>query len=125
MQLSSAATPTMPAAAGTTTTKILAGKLFDSPTGELLLNRLITVSSESGLIVDVRGFADSAQGLSAAGVGLDDPNTVDLRERTVLPGFVDAHVHCEQKQTITYCAAAVMTNSADVLFGHSLPTLVL
>ncbi|KAI0803227.1 hypothetical protein BC629DRAFT_1581094 [Irpex lacteus] len=75
------------------TKKILAGKLFDSFTGELLENRLIVVSPESGLILEVKEFEDSARGLVAAGVDLNTKDAIDLRDRTILPGFVDAHVH--------------------------------
>ena len=73
--------------------KILAGKLFDSYASELVVNRLITVSSDTGLIVRVEPFDDSKEGLARAGVDLEDASTIDLRRQTVLPGFVDAHVH--------------------------------
>ncbi|THH01366.1 hypothetical protein EW026_g1314 [Hermanssonia centrifuga] len=72
-------------------TRILAGKLFDPYTGDLLQNRLITVSPESGLILDVQPFDDS---VLASIADLADPNAiVDLRDLTVLPGLVDVHVH--------------------------------
>lgn len=74
---------------------ILAGRLFDSYTGDIVDNRLITVSVDSGLIVSVETFEDSAEWLSRAGINLEDESTIDLRNQTVLPGFVDAHVHCE------------------------------
>lgn len=80
-----------------TATTILAGRLFDSHTGGLRAHRLITTSSDSGLITDVREFEDTPLGLAAAGVDLRDPNTIDLRGQTVLPGFVDAHVHCKRR----------------------------
>jgi imidazolonepropionase-like amidohydrolase len=73
--------------------KILAGTLFDSYTGELLPNRLIVVSPESGLILDVTEYEDSDAGLIQAAVDLSSESTIDLRDQTVLPGFVDAHVH--------------------------------
>jgi imidazolonepropionase-like amidohydrolase len=72
-----------------TVIKIYAGKLFDPYTLELLENRVITVSEDSGLIVDVQPFSDLDYCLDSI-----NAKNVDLRELTVLPGFVDAHVHC-------------------------------
>ncbi|KAJ3521806.1 hypothetical protein NM688_g8970 [Phlebia brevispora] len=69
-------------------TKILAGKLFDPYSLDFLENRLITVSEKSGLIVDVQPF-DHLTGIVLS----RQPDVVDLRKQTVLPGFVDAHVH--------------------------------
>ncbi|KIP04019.1 hypothetical protein PHLGIDRAFT_110162 [Phlebiopsis gigantea 11061_1 CR5-6] len=73
--------------------KILAGELFDSYAGELVKNKLIFVSPDSGLIVGVDTFEDSDEGLRRAGIDLRDEATIDLRGLTVLPGFVDTHVH--------------------------------
>lgn len=77
------------------TKKILAGKLFDSFTGELLENIIVVVSPESGLILEVKKFEDSEQGLSGAGVDISKGDVIDLRGLTVLPGFIDTHVHCK------------------------------
>ncbi|EGO31270.1 hypothetical protein SERLADRAFT_456162, partial [Serpula lacrymans var. lacrymans S7.9] len=68
--------------------KIIAGKLFDSYTLELLENRVITVSEDSGIILDVQPFSSSTHGLN-----FSDSQIIDLRHLTVLPGFVDTHVH--------------------------------
>lgn len=81
--------------------KILAGQLFDSYAGDVLQNRVITVSPDSGLIVDVAVFENTEQGLCDVGVNLNDESTIDLRKLTVLPGFVDAHVHCKYKCTLS------------------------
>lgn len=96
------------------TKKILAGKLFDSFTGDLLENRLIVVSPESGLILEIKEFEDSARGLVAAGVDLNTKDTIDLRDRTVLPGFVDAHVHCKCRNLGAYTVGnSVPINSGE------------
>ncbi|KAH9830427.1 uncharacterized protein C8Q71DRAFT_785711 [Rhodofomes roseus] len=71
------------------TMKIYAGKLYDPYTLELLPRRVITTSAESGLVLDVETY-DAAD---EASVDFADPAVVDLREATVLPGFVDAHIH--------------------------------
>lgn len=75
---------------------ILAGKLFDSQAATLRHNVLLTVSPRSGLIVAVDTFEDDPAWLAKRGVALqDEAATIDLRGLTVLPGFVDAHVHRE------------------------------
>ena len=79
--------------------RILAGWLFDSYTGNLVQNRVITVSPDSGLIIDVDTFEDSDDGLCRAGIDLKRETTIDLRELTILPGFVDVRVHCKARST--------------------------
>lgn len=71
--------------------KIYAGKLYDPYTLALLPQRVITTSAESGLVLDVAPYSAEDE----AGVDFADPAVVDLRQATVLPGFVDAHVHRE------------------------------
>ncbi|KAF9225150.1 hypothetical protein BS17DRAFT_778215 [Gyrodon lividus] len=71
------------------TTVIIAGKLFDPYSLDVLENQQITVSNESGLILDVSPYSGNPQSewrFTAA-------NVIDLRMLTVLPGFVDTHVH--------------------------------
>ncbi|TFK56901.1 hypothetical protein OE88DRAFT_1730336 [Heliocybe sulcata] len=72
--------------------RILAGRVFDPYTLGFHENQLITVSEDSGLILDVRPFTENdwedIQRRHAR-----DKSIVDLRGQTVLPGFVDAHVH--------------------------------
>ncbi|KAJ7580204.1 hypothetical protein C8J56DRAFT_1058513 [Mycena floridula] len=63
------------------TTQILAGQLFDSYLLRFLPEQVITISN--GRIVDVRPLDDASLA----------PDALDLRHLTVLPGFVDVHVH--------------------------------
>ncbi|EKM60544.1 uncharacterized protein PHACADRAFT_189669 [Phanerochaete carnosa HHB-10118-sp] len=72
---------------------IVAGKLFDSYTGDLVENQLITVSSDLGLILKVDKYEDKKEWFEERGIDLKDDSTIDLRGQTVLPGFVDTHVH--------------------------------
>ncbi|KAF7328691.1 hypothetical protein MSAN_02470900 [Mycena sanguinolenta] len=51
---------------------------------QLVPNQLITVSQDTGLVLDVCSFSSSSE---------LPPETIDLRHLTVLPGFVDVHVH--------------------------------
>jgi imidazolonepropionase-like amidohydrolase len=69
---------------------ILAGKTFDSYTLQFVERQHIKVSKTSGLITDVTTFGDDLDGLDVRSLHVHD-----LRELTVLPGFVDVHVHCE------------------------------
>ncbi len=59
---------------------ILAGRLFDPSSEDFVDSQLIAVSKRTGLIVDVHDYT----------AGSVD---IDLGHLTVLPGFVDAHVH--------------------------------
>ena len=72
--------------------RIYAGKLFDPHALQLLPQRVVTVSEHLGLVVDVRPYAE---GEASAVDFARDETAIDLRDATVLPGFVDAHVHCE------------------------------
>lgn len=78
-----------------TTVKIIAGKVFDPYTLQLLDKRVITVSPVSGLITDIHPWSDSND-IQVC----DDADTtvIDLRSLTVLAGFVDVHVHCTWHQ---------------------------
>lgn len=74
---------------------ILAGKLFDPYTGSLSTDKVIAVSQETGLVIGVQSLSD----FPSADILLKDPGVIDLREQTVLPGFVDVHVHCKCQTT--------------------------
>ncbi|KAF8837627.1 hypothetical protein BDN67DRAFT_908900 [Paxillus ammoniavirescens] len=71
---------------------IIAGKLFDPYTLDLLENQLITISNESGLILDVSPYTYSGNPQSEWPFTTAH-DVLDLRTLTVLPGFVDTHVH--------------------------------
>ncbi|KAF7377432.1 Amidohydro-rel domain-containing protein [Mycena sanguinolenta] len=66
------------------TRTIAAGQLFDPYLLQLVPNQLITVSQDTGLVLDVCSFSSSSE---------LPPETIDLRHLTVVPGFVDVHVH--------------------------------
>jgi cytosine/adenosine deaminase-related metal-dependent hydrolase len=84
------------------TLKILAGKLFDPYELKLVPNQVITVSPEYGFIVDVQPIADVGE------FDILGEDIIDLRHLTVLPGFVDAHVH--SLSTSTYRALCLNHN---------------
>lgn len=68
---------------------ILAGKLFDSHARKLVPNQVIVVDRDDGIILDVY---DSAK-FSATRSKEEGAEIIDLRHLTILPGFVDVHVH--------------------------------
>jgi imidazolonepropionase-like amidohydrolase len=66
---------------------IHAGKLFDSKQGKMLNNMTIIVSGKK--ILDVKkGFEYSKN---------DNDIIIDLKNSTVMPGFIDLHVHIESE----------------------------
>ncbi|KZV84226.1 hypothetical protein EXIGLDRAFT_683045 [Exidia glandulosa HHB12029] len=70
--------------ASTETTRIVTSRLFDPYTLEFLEDRLITVHTASGVILRVSRVSKDFQAST---------HDIDLRGLTVLPGFVDSHVH--------------------------------
>ncbi|TDL28048.1 hypothetical protein BD410DRAFT_739450, partial [Rickenella mellea] len=65
---------------------IVAGNLFDPYTLLFISGQVITVSERSGLVLDVSPLSESS-------VDFNSTRVIDLRDHTVLPGLVDAHVH--------------------------------
>ena len=66
---------------------IHAGKLFDSEKGEMTSNMTVIVSDKK--IKEVRkGFKTPKK---------DDDIVIDLKDSTVMPGFIDLHVHIESE----------------------------
>lgn len=70
---------------------VLAGKLFDQYTLQLLDNQAITICNDSGMILDVSPLSAISSNFASF-----DGEVIDLRHLTVLPGFVDTHVHCKR-----------------------------
>uniref|UniRef100_D8Q271 Amidohydrolase-related domain-containing protein n=1 Tax=Schizophyllum commune (strain H4-8 / FGSC 9210) TaxID=578458 RepID=D8Q271_SCHCM len=74
-------------------TKLYTNAIFDSVARKLVTDQVITVSTKYGIILDVKPYnivlfshltkEDEAQGIKV----------LDLRDLTILPGFVDVHVH--------------------------------
>ena len=75
------------------TITILAGKVFDPFTLSFATKQAIYVSPEDGLIISVKSCTEDDFKSIRASVGSDE--LVDLTSATVLPGFVDTHVHRE------------------------------
>lgn len=74
---------------------ILAGKLFDPYSKQFLKDQRITTCPLRGIITGIRTVTSEEQDTLILNGG---ESVIDLRQQTVLPGFVDAHVHCEHPQ---------------------------
>lgn len=87
-------------------TILYCGKLIDVVNSKMLTEYSIIV--ESNKIIDVKqGFikAESAD------------KVIDLRNRTVMPGLIDMHVHLEEETRKGAAADEFVLNPADIAFG--------
>lgn len=78
--------------------RIYAGKLFDPQTLQLLPQRVVAVEPETGLVLAVEPYSDEE--VRGVDFSAGNEDVVDLRAATVLPGFVDVHVHSESRAAI-------------------------
>lgn len=74
---------------------ILAGRLFDPFTREFRPKQVIQVSQDKGLITSVKSATGSDFEALRTETQTGSSGLVDLSSSTVLPGFVDTHVHCK------------------------------
>jgi len=79
--------------------EILVGQLFDPVSRGLLSNQVITVDRDTGLILAVQ-----PQGEARVRASNVEPTKIDLSHLTVLPGFVDTHVHREVSTVVSVVA---------------------
>jgi len=81
------------------------GKIVDTKSGKTLSKKTIVVSGNK--IVSIRnGFVS----------GNKDDKTIDLRRKTVLPGFIDMHVHIESESNPKTYLDRFTLNEADIAF---------
>ncbi|MDA0356168.1 MAG: amidohydrolase family protein [Bacteroidetes bacterium] len=84
---------------------IHAGRLIDTQNGKLVTNKTIVVSD--GLITSVEdGFASPTESFQL----------IDLSSKTVLPSFIDMHVHIESETNPNQYLKEFTDNTADVAF---------
>ncbi|MFT5737525.1 MAG: imidazolonepropionase-like amidohydrolase [Maribacter sp.] len=81
------------------------GEIFDSESGTFLTERTIVVSGNKIKSIE-KGFVS----------GKDMDNIVDLQSKTVLPGFIDMHVHIEGESNPSQYLDRFTKNDADVAF---------
>lgn len=97
-------------------TYLQCGKLIDTQSGQTLASKTIVVSGTTiKAILD--GFVDGGTGNS----------TIDLKDKTILPGFIDMHVHLEGQSNPQAYLKRFTQNEADIAFeavGYAENTLM-
>lgn len=87
-------------------TLIYCGKLVDTKASQVLNQMTIVVTGNT--ITDVsKGYVSAAAG----------DKTIDLKNKTVLPGLIDCHVHLEHETGPNAQLREFTMNEADVAFG--------
>ena len=81
------------------------GSIVDTESGKILKEKTIVVSGNKIMSVQ-NGFV----------TGSDNDRTIDLKSKTVLPGFIDMHVHIEGESSPSRYLERFTKNPADVAF---------
>lgn len=81
------------------------GKVFDSKSGKIKKELTIIVKGEKIKKV-IKGYATPPEGATA----------IDLKDKTVYPGFIDMHVHIEGESSPSRYLDRYRLNDADVAF---------
>lgn len=85
------------------------GKLVDTKNGKVLSKKTIVVTGNT--ITDIKdGFAKPSS---------SSTRVIDLSSKTVLPGFIDFHVHIESESNPNRYLQAFTLNEADVAFNST------
>ncbi len=81
------------------------GKLIDTENGKVLVEQTITVSGNKIVKVE-NGYASAKEG----------QQVIDLKSKTVMPGFIDMHVHIEGETNPKRYLETFTKNEADIAF---------
>lgn len=85
------------------------GNIIDTESGNIL--KEMTIIIEKNLIIDVKpGFVESNK---------KEDVTIDLKERTVMPGLIDMHVHIEMEFGPSVYIERFTLNEADIAFNST------
>ncbi|WP_375416720.1 amidohydrolase family protein [uncultured Hymenobacter sp.] len=87
-------------------TYVHCGRLLDVRAGRTLTEQTVVI--ENGRVAAVQ------KGYTGAAGGAD--KVIDLRNRTVLPGLIDGHVHIESQSSKTAFIEQFITNPADIAY---------
>lgn len=82
------------------------GKLIDTKSGKVLINKTIVVSGKQILAVE-DGFSKPKS---------DKDLVIDLKSKTVMPGLIDMHVHIESETNPNAYLQKYTLNEADIAF---------
>lgn len=88
-------------------TYLYCGKLVDTKNGKVLTNKTIVVSGKTILSIQ-DGFVAPKN---------HEDIIVDLKDKTVMPGLIDLHVHMESEYNPKMYMKRFTANEADVAFG--------
>ncbi|WP_271784621.1 metal-dependent hydrolase family protein [Aquimarina algiphila] len=87
-------------------TYIQCGKLIDTKTGKILTEKTIVVSGNKILKIE-NGYV----------AGKKNDTTIDLKDKTVMPGLIDMHVHIESESNPKAYLERYTDNEADVAYN--------
>ena len=85
------------------------GKLIDTKNGKVLTNKTVIVSGKNIKAVN-DGFTNPANA---------EDVVIDLKNKTVMPGFIDMHVHIEGETSPTRYLDRFTKNSSDAAFNSA------
>lgn len=85
------------------------GKIIDTKNGTILTNKTIVVKGQKIFAVN-DGFSIAKQ---------KDDIVIDLKDKTVMPGLIDMHVHIESETSPTRYLETFTKNDADVAFASA------
>ncbi|WP_291128587.1 metal-dependent hydrolase family protein [Flavobacterium sp. UBA7682] len=88
-------------------TYIHCGKLIDTRNGKVLTNKTIVVTGKSIKSID-DGFLNTTDSTI---------KVIDLKSKTVMPGWIDMHVHLESETSPTAYLEEFTLNDADVAYN--------
>ncbi len=86
-------------------TYILCGKLLDTKSGIILSKKTIVIEKNK-IIAVVNGYLKAEKGV-----------VIDLRDKVVMPGLIDLHVHIEQEFDRNTRLHRYILNEADIAFN--------
>ncbi len=86
-------------------TYLQCGQILDVESGKLLSEKTIVITGNKIKSI-VNGFV----------VGTDADSVIDLKEKTILPGFIDMHVHIESESSPSRYLESFTKNDANVAF---------
>jgi imidazolonepropionase-like amidohydrolase len=89
-------------------TLIYCGKLIDPKAGQVLTEMTVIVSGNTVSAVQ-KGYTAAAA----------DDKVIDLKNRTVMPGLIDCHVHLEDQQSANQQLKEFTLNEADIAFNST------
>jgi imidazolonepropionase-like amidohydrolase len=89
-------------------TLIYCGKLIDPKAGQVLTEMTVIVSGNTVSAVQ-KGYAAAAA----------DDKVIDLKNRTVMPGLIDCHVHLEDQISANQQLKEFTLNEADIAFNST------